>query len=413
MTIDESQVSERQCQKWRAAYHSGESPYGIAVESDYSRRVVHEHLIGECSHDVDEASIPRGRTHNVTARECRDIRDRYAEGESIEGLQASTGRRWQTFVRHLTGDCSHDETVEAPTVAKQEILERDRVTAEECAQFRRGVRDAASVLAYADTIDYEYQVILAHVNGECTHEVSEPPREPNDRRRDISKTDCKEIREMYRSSSEIEVKDIAEEYDWSTATIKRHVTFRCSHPPVDALVTEVEAVQDLLESGESDDDGLSQLSSEEIIQLNSAKHADRQEPARDLATPDPNRVETTRSRVVRNTDLAHDMKQMYNHTCQICGASRRGPDGNPYAEAHHIRPLGRPHNGPDEPGNILVLCPNHHADFDYGRLIIDPETYRVTHFDEETVDGTELNIADPHELLDDHLTYHNKVIAGE
>jgi len=63
---------------------------------------------------------------------------------------------------------------------------------------------------------------------------------------------------------------------------------------------------------------------------------------------------------------------------------------------HHIRPLGRPHDGPDEPENILVLCPNHHTDFDYGRLTVDPKTYRVTHTDEEAVDGTELTIADPH-----------------
>jgi len=287
------------------------------------------------------------------------------------------------------------------------------VTAEECAQHRRGVRDAASVLAYADTVDHEYQVVLAHVNGECAHEVSEPPREPADRRRDISKTDCQAIRETYRSNPDIEVSNVAEEYGCSSATIERHVTFRCSHPPVDTLVTDVEAVQDLLKSGENADNRLSELSSEEIVRLDSAKHVDPQEPARDLATPDPNRVETTRSRVVRNTDLAHDIKQMYNHTCQICGVSRRGPDGNPYAEAHHIRPLGRPHDGPDEPENILVLCPNHHTDFDYGRLTVDPKTYRVTHTDEEAVDGTELTIADPHKLSDDHLTYHNKVIGGE
>jgi predicted restriction endonuclease len=42
------------------------------------------------------------------------------------------------------------------------------------------------------------------------------------------------------------------------------------------------------------------------------------------------------------------------------------PDGRRYAEAHHIRPLGSPHNGPDVAGNILCLCPNHHAELDYG-----------------------------------------------
>ncbi len=413
MTTEESQVSEQQCHDWRVAYRDGKLPYELAVESNYPRADVHDHLIGECSHNGEEPPISRGRTHNVTAPECRDIRDRYAAEESIEALQTSTGRRWKTLVRHLTGNCSHDVAVEGPTVAKQEILERDHVTAEECAQLRRGVHDTASVMAFADTVEYDYHVVLAHVNGECAHEVGEPPREPNDRRQNISTADCQSIRETYRSSLDVEFSDIAEEYDCSQTTIERHVTFRCSHPPVDALVTDVEAVQDLLESEVDADDGLNKFSLEEIVQLDRDGHADRKEPALDLVAPDPDRVETTRSRVVRNTDLAHDMKRMYNHTCQVCSVSRRGPDGNPYAEAHHIRPLGRPHDGPDEPENILVLCPNHHADFDYGRLTVDPETYRVTHTYEEAVDGTVLNIADPHQISDDHLTYHNKVIAGE
>ncbi|QSG04074.1 HNH endonuclease [Natranaeroarchaeum sulfidigenes] len=413
MTTEEQQVPGQRCQEWRVAYRDGKTPYELSVEEELPRRKVHDHLTGQCSHDGEEPPISRGRTHGVTAPECRGIRDRYAAGEAIEALQASTGRRWQTLVRHLTGACSHETAVEAPTVAKEEILRRDRVTAEECAQLRRGVRDADSVMAYADTVEHEYQAVLAHVNGECTHEIDAPPREPTDRSQDISTTECQTIRETYRSSPDTEVTDIAEEYGCSPTTIERHVTFRCSHPPVDALVTDVEAVQDILASGVEVDDGLSTLSSAEIVRLESAKNADRQEPARDLATPDPERVETTRSRVVRNTDLTHDMKRMYDHTCQVCGASRQGPDEDPYAEAHHIRPLGRPHDGPDEPENILVLCPNHHADFDYGRLTVDPETHRVTHTYEDAVDGTQLYIADPHELSDDHLTYHNRVIAGE
>lgn len=413
MTVEMESVSERQCQEWREAYRDGKSPYELAVESDCPRSGVYEHLVGECAHDGEEPPISRGRTHNMSVSECREVRDRYVAGESIETLQASTGRRWKTLVRHLTGDCSHSDAVDAPRVAKQEILRRDHVTAAECARLRRGVRDAASVMAYADTVDHDYHVVLAHVNGECAHDVDESPREPNYRRQDLSKADCQAIRQAYRSSQETVFSEIAEEYDCSSTTVERHVTFRCSHPPGDLLVTDVEAVQDILESSMGDDDGLSQVTSEGIVQLDSVDRGDPQEPARDLATPDPDRVETTRSRVIRNTDLAHDIKRMYDHTCQICGASRQGPDGNAYAEAHHIRPLGRPHEGPDEPENILVLCPNHHSDFDYGQLTVDPETYRVSHTYEEAVDGTELDIADPHMISEDHLTYHNEVIAGE
>lgn len=413
MTADSDSVSEQQCQDFRVAYREGKSPYELAVISDVSRRTVRNHLTGECNHDVEDPPISRGRTHNVKTAECRTIRDRYASGESIETIGEWSGRRWSTLVRHLTGKCSHETPVEAPTVEKKEILQRDSVTAKKCAQLRRGVRDADSVMAYADTVDHEYQSVLAHVNGECTHEIEEPPRERNDRSQDISISDCQDIRDAYRSSPDVEFSDISGDYGCSPTTIERHVTFRCSHPPVDALVTEIEAVQDILEISTEVDDELSKLSSEDIVQLDNTKDADPQEPARDLATPDPDRVETTRSRVVRNTDLAHDMKRMYNYVCQICGDTRRGPDGNPYAEAHHIRPLGRPHEGPDQPGNILVLCPNHHADFDYGRLSVDPKTYHVSHTYDDAVDGIELTVADPHEPNEDYLTYHNEVIAGE
>jgi putative restriction endonuclease len=42
-----------------------------------------------------------------------------------------------------------------------------------------------------------------------------------------------------------------------------------------------------------------------------------------------------------------------------------------YAEACHIEPLVRPHNGPDTPENIL--CPNCHVLFDELALWIDDD----------------------------------------
>ncbi len=36
----------------------------------------------------------------------------------------------------------------------------------------------------------------------------------------------------------------------------------------------------------------------------------------------------------------------------------------------HIRPLRRPHDGPDDESNILCLCPNHHVEIDKGGLYI-------------------------------------------
>src|SRR6478672_8334883 len=76
--------------------------------------------------------------------------------------------------------------------------------------------------------------------------------------------------------------------------------------------------------------------------------------------------------------------------------------GGPYAEAAHIWPLGRPHNGPDELANLLCLCPNHHVLFDNGAFAI--------------ADGLEL-IGLPgrlafvrgHNLSAEHLRFHRRL----
>lgn len=83
----------------------------------------------------------------------------------------------------------------------------------------------------------------------------------------------------------------------------------------------------------------------------------------DLASP-PGRVPTTVHRIIRDTVLARRVKQLHRYKCQICGHSIQLPDGSFYAEAHHIQPLGEPDNGPDVIGNILCVCPNHHAELD-------------------------------------------------
>jgi len=113
--------------------------------------------------------------------------------------------------------------------------------------------------------------------------------------------------------------------------------------------------------------------------------------ASDLTSPSQ-KVETTTYRILRDTKLARTIKALHHNRCQICGTRIELPNGNGYSEAHHIQPLGSPHNGPDVAGNILVLCPNHHVMCDYGVI--------------------ELNIAkirthQNHSLNSKYITYHN------
>jgi putative restriction endonuclease len=84
------------------------------------------------------------------------------------------------------------------------------------------------------------------------------------------------------------------------------------------------------------------------------------------------RRETTISRIVRDTAQARRIKALYRYACQVCDLRLEGLAG-PYAEAAHIRPLGRPHNGPDTADNILCLCPNHHVLLDFGGLHVNED----------------------------------------
>lgn len=86
----------------------------------------------------------------------------------------------------------------------------------------------------------------------------------------------------------------------------------------------------------------------------------------------PRRVTQTVARVVRDTRLTRRVKQLHNFTCQVCKERIETPAG-PYAEGAHIRPIGRPHDGPDELENLLCLCPNCHVRFDCGAFTIDDD----------------------------------------
>jgi predicted restriction endonuclease len=73
-------------------------------------------------------------------------------------------------------------------------------------------------------------------------------------------------------------------------------------------------------------------------------------------------------------------------------------------EVHHLRPLGAEHKGLDNHGNMLVLCPNHHALFDY----------RVPRFltsEDLQIHGLEYKLTLLHSLDPQSIEYHNTAIV--
>jgi len=75
---------------------------------------------------------------------------------------------------------------------------------------------------------------------------------------------------------------------------------------------------------------------------------------------------------MRDPALVEAVKELNGYQCQIDGTRIDTRSGH-YAEAAHIRPLGRPHDGPDALSNLLCLCPNDHVRLDRGVYVISEE----------------------------------------
>lgn len=92
----------------------------------------------------------------------------------------------------------------------------------------------------------------------------------------------------------------------------------------------------------------------------------------DIEPPmDTKRTKVTENRIIRDTELSRRVKDENGYKCQICDKTLKLKGGELYAEAHHIKPLGAPHNGPDIRENILCVCPNHHVLLDYKSIRLD------------------------------------------
>lgn len=114
---------------------------------------------------------------------------------------------------------------------------------------------------------------------------------------------------------------------------------------------------------------------------------------------------------LRDTVLAMEIKKQYCYKCQVCGNAILLSNEILYAEAHHLRPIGNPHNGPDIPGNIIVLCPNHHVMFDRGAIAVHPRTLKVSYATDSRKHSAErLFVARWHKLQFKFVAYHYKEI---
>lgn len=111
--------------------------------------------------------------------------------------------------------------------------------------------------------------------------------------------------------------------------------------------------------------------------------------------------------LVRSSKNKRQLEDWYKKVCQICqgllptGRQRHTID---YA---HIRPLGAPHNGPDQVSNMLSMCPNHHRQFDRGAIAVDPDTRAILAPHGSTPKVlAQLHVNPAHKISRAELSYH-------
>jgi len=113
------------------------------------------------------------------------------------------------------------------------------------------------------------------------------------------------------------------------------------------------------------------------------------------------RVRGTVLRIVRDSKLAHDVKALYKHKCQVCNVAIPTKNGF-YSEGAHIRAIGKPHNGDDSLANLICLCPNHHVMFDKGSFAIS-DNYELL-----GVESGKLLVHEKHKIEKENLNYHRE-----
>jgi len=122
------------------------------------------------------------------------------------------------------------------------------------------------------------------------------------------------------------------------------------------------------------------------------------------------------SRMIRDTAMIKKLKNDHEYKCQIC-ENRILVDKNPkhyYAEGHHLEPLSLNKNSTknvDIEENIIILCPNHHIEFEKHVIAIDiSDCETILHINgpKNKFHGKKIKDTDIHSIDRKFITHHYK-----
>ena len=79
----------------------------------------------------------------------------------------------------------------------------------------------------------------------------------------------------------------------------------------------------------------------------------------------------------KDSKIVELCKKVYENKCQFpdCNSQVLTKNGNNYVEVAHIKPVKK--GGQSVIGNLVVLCPNHHKEFDFGDLKILKQSEKI------------------------------------
>jgi len=126
----------------------------------------------------------------------------------------------------------------------------------------------------------------------------------------------------------------------------------------------------------------------------------------DLGEP-PAKIRYNNVRYIRDTQKSRILKKLYGDHCQVCHYRLRTGKGQYYSEVHHIRPLNE--GGDDSFSNMIVLCPTHHAEFDYGVICLNENLTCV--FDINSNKTKKVTIKPEHKILLKNIRYNLKRVG--
>lgn len=121
----------------------------------------------------------------------------------------------------------------------------------------------------------------------------------------------------------------------------------------------------------------------------------------DLDGP-PGKTNNQVIRFIRDTAKSKHLKKKYQNHCQICNYRIQISPTKFYSEVHHLCPLKN--GGDDNFGNMIVLCPTHHAEFDYKVIGIHEDGNSIIDKDGKIIG--KLTLTSDHKIHEKNIKFH-------